>query len=177
MATCILLAHVGCFVPASKAEIPIIDCIIARVGASDHQVRGISTFMAEMLEASCMLKTATKNSFIIMDELGRGTSTNEGFGLAWAIAEYLATEIDSLCLFATHFHEMTTMEKELPNVKNLYVSALAEGDKLTMLYKVQEGVIDRSYGIHVAEMLKFPEEVLREARALADQLENFNNQH
>ena len=176
MATCILLAHVGCFVPANKAEIPIIDCIIARVGASDHQVRGICTFMAEMLEASCMLKTATKNSFIIMDELGRGTSTNEGFGLAWAIAEYLATEIDSLCLFATHFHEMTTMEKELPNVKNLYVSALAEGDKLTMLYKVLEGVIDRSYGIHVAEMLKFPEEVLKEARALADQLENFNNQ-
>ena len=89
--------------------------------------------MAEMLEASCMLKTATRNSFIIRDELGRGTSTNEGFGLAWAIAEYLATDIDCLCLFATHFHEMTSMEAELPNVMNLYVSALAEGDKLTIL--------------------------------------------
>lgn len=130
--------------------------------------------MAEMLEASCMLKTATKNSFIIMDELGRGTSTNEGFGLAWAIAEYLATDIDCLCLFATHFHEMTRMEAELKNVKNLYVSALAEGNKLTMLYRVKEGVIDRSYGIHVAEMLKFPEEVLNEARELAEKLENFN---
>jgi len=120
-----------------------------------------------------MLKTATCNSFIIMDELGRGTSTNDGFGLAWAIAEYLATEINCLTLYATHFHEMTDMEKELPNVKNLFVSALAEGEKLTMLYKIKEGVIDRSYGIHVAEMLKFPEEVLQEARKLANQLENF----
>lgn len=103
-----------------------------------------------------------------MDELGRGTSTNEGFGLAWAIAEYLATDIDCLCLFATHFHEMTQMEGTLPNVKNLYVSALAEGENLTMLYKVKEGVIDRSYGIHVAKMLKFPQEVLDEAQKLAD---------
>ena len=175
VATCILLAHIGCFVPCSGAQIPLVDCIIARVGASDHQLRGISTFMAEMLEASCMLKTASERSFIIMDELGRGTSTNEGFGLAWAIAEYLATDVNCLTLFATHFHEMTAMEKELSNVKNLYVSALAEGEKLTMLYKVKEGVIDRSYGIHVAEMLKFPEEVLSEARALADALENFQD--
>ena len=175
VAICILLAHIGCFLPAEQANIPVIDCIIARVGASDHQLRGISTFMAEMLEAACMLKTASDRSFVIMDELGRGTSTKEGFGLAWAIAEYLATEINCLCLFATHFHEMTDMENELPNVKNLYVSALAEEGKLTMLYKVKEGVSDRSYGIHVAEMLKFPASVLDMARKTGDQLERFQD--
>ena len=92
--------------------------------------------MAEMLEASCMLKTATENSLIIMDELGRGTSTNEGFGLAWGISQYLAEDINCFTLFATHFHEMTAMEKEIPNCKNYYVKAIAEENQLTMLYKV-----------------------------------------
>ena len=132
--------------------------------------------MAEMLEASCMLKAASSRSFIIMDELGRGTATNEGFGLAWAIAEHIASDINCYCLFATHFHEMTAMPAELSNATNLFVSALAQGGKLTMLYKVNEGVIDRSYGIHVAEMLGFPETVLDEARDLADELENFNTE-
>ena len=170
-----LISHIGWFVPWSKAEIPLLDAIIARVGAADHQLRGVSTFMAEMLEASWMLKTATSNSLIIMDELGRGTSTDEGFGLAWAIAEYLATTIKWYTLFATHFHEMTRLAKEVSNVKNLYVSALAEGDKLTMLYQIKEGTIDRSYGIHVAEMLKFDKKIIEEAKKIAEMLENFEN--
>ncbi len=96
------------------------------------QMRGISTFMSEMLEASCMLKTATPKSLIIIDELGRGTSTSEGFGIAWAIAEHIAVELKSFCLFATHFHEMTMMEKEIPGVQNYCVSCLINDNKITM---------------------------------------------
>ena len=139
------------------------------------QLRGISTFMSEMLEASCMLKTGTKDSFIIIDELGRGTSTSEGFGLAWAIAEYIVKNLNSYCLFATHFHEMTMMEGKIPGVKNFYVSAIIKQEKLTMLYKVRPGAIDRSYGLFVAEMLNFPEKILKDAKRKAQELENYEN--
>ena len=161
--------------PCESAEIPIIDAIITRVGASDMQLRGISTFMSEMLEASCMLKIGTKHSLIIIDELGRGTSTSEGFGLAWAIAEYIIEHLGSYCLFATHFHEMTMMEGKIPGVKNFYVSAIIKQDKLTMLYKVKPGAVDRSYGLFVAEMLNFPEEILKDAKRKSAELENYEN--
>lgn len=129
-----LFAQIGCFVPAESAKVPIFDAIIARVGASDYQLRGISTFMSEMLEAACMMQTATKKSFVIMDELGRGTATDEGFGLAYAIAQEINEEIGAYCLFATHFQEMTIMEKRVEGTKNMHVMARAENNGLTMLY-------------------------------------------
>ncbi|CAD8043757.1 unnamed protein product [Paramecium primaurelia] len=175
IAICVLLAHIGCFVPCTTAVVPIIDAIITRVGASDVQTKGISTFMSEMLEASCMLKTAKPDSLIIIDELGRGTSTSEGFGIAWAIAEHIAKQIQSYCLFATHFHEMTLMEHEIPGVKNYYVSCVTEDDKITMQYKVRYGAVDRSYGLLVAEMLKFPKEVIDDAKQKALELETFEH--
>jgi DNA mismatch repair protein MSH2 len=173
VAICIYLAHVGCFVPCSSAEIPLMDAIITRVGASDMQLKGISTFMSEMLETSCMFKAASERSLLIVDELGRGTSTSEGFGISWAVAEHIVKNIKSFCLFATHFHELTTMEGQIAGVKNFYVSAISKDNQILMQYKVKPGAVERSYGISVAEMLKFPDEIIRDAKQKAKELERF----
>ena len=167
-----IMAQIGCFVPAEEATLPIFDKIFTRIGASDDLVSGESTFMVEMMEASRAIKHATRNSLILFDELGRGTATFDGMSLAQAILEYVANKIKCKTLFSTHYHELTDMEKTIPNLKNKHVSAVEENGNITFLHKVKDGSVDKSYGINVAKLAGLPDEVIDRASGILNIYEN-----
>jgi len=171
VALLVLLAHLGSFVPAAEATIGLADRIFARVGASDELSRGQSTFMVEMIETARILHTATRRSVVILDEIGRGTSTYDGISLAWSVAEYLHDRIGCRTLFATHYHELTDLAQSLPGVKNLNVAVREWRDEVVFLHKIVEGAADKSYGIHVARLAGVPREVIQRAKEILAQLE------
>ncbi len=167
-----LLAHVGSFVPARAAKVGITDRIFTRVGASDELTRGQSTFMVEMTEAANILNNATPRSLVILDEIGRGTSTYDGVSLAWAITEYLHSAIGCRALFATHYHELAQLEETLPQLRNYNVLVREWQEDIVFLHKIAPGSADKSYGIHVARLAGIPPEVLSRATAVLRQLES-----
>jgi DNA mismatch repair protein MutS len=166
-----LMAQIGSFVPARSAVIGIADRIFARVGASDELSRGQSTFMVEMIETARILNTATPRSLVILDEIGRGTSTYDGISLAWAAVEYLHEHIGCRTLFATHYHELTDLEKSFSGMKNLNVAVREWQDEVVFLHKIVEGAADKSYGIHVARLAGVPREVIERSKEILAELE------
>jgi len=159
-----ILAQLGSFVPAESASLPIIDRIFTRIGASDNLARGRSTFMVEMTETAVILNTATPRSFIVLDEIGRGTATYDGLALAWAVVEHVHSRTRAKTLFATHYHELTGLAEQLSGVRNLMVSVKEAGDHIIFLRKVEPGKADRSYGIEVARLAGLPLSVIERAR-------------
>ncbi len=170
-----IMAQIGCFVPANEANLPVFDKIFTRIGASDDLVSGESTFMVEMMEASRAIRGATKNSLILFDELGRGTATYDGMSLAEAILEYIAKKIKCKTLFSTHYHELTDMENNLPNLRNKHVSAIEDGGNIIFLHKVKDGSVDKSYGINVAMLAGLPSEVIDRANVILREYESKND--
>ena len=172
VALIVLMAQVGSFVPAQTARIGVVDRIFTRIGASDDLSAGQSTFMVEMTEVSDILRTATKNSLLILDEIGRGTSTFDGMSIARAVLEYCAQKLKAKTLFATHYHELTALDQTLPNVRNYNIAVRARGEDIIFLRKIVPGGADRSYGIEVAKLAGLPDSVLKRARAILEELES-----
>jgi DNA mismatch repair protein MutS len=166
-----LLAHTGSFVPAAEARIDLVDRIFTRIGASDDLTRGQSTFMVEMTETANILNNATPRSLIVLDEIGRGTSTFDGLSLAWSIVEHLHNQVGAKTLFATHYHELTELAQRLPRLKNFNVAVREWRDQIVFLRKIVEGGTDKSYGIHVARLAGVPKEVLERAKVILGNLE------
>lgn len=169
-----LLAHIGSYVPAESALIGSIDRIFTRIGASDDLASGRSTFMVEMTETANILHNATANSLVLMDEIGRGTSTYDGLSLAWASAEWLAKQLGSMTLFATHYFELTELPNQIPHLANVHLDAVEHGDSIAFMHAVQEGAASKSYGLAVAGLAGVPKSVIKNARAKLTQLEQLS---
>jgi DNA mismatch repair protein MutS len=167
----VLLAQAGSFIPAASATIGLVDRIFTRVGAADELARGLSTFMLEMVETANILNNATPRSLVILDEVGRGTSTCDGLALAWAVCEHLALRIKCRTLFATHYHELTELESLLDGTTNLNVAVREWADEVIFLHKIVPGGTDRSYGVHVARLAGVPKEVINRARTILPQIQ------
>ena len=172
MAMIVIMAQIGCFVPARKAYLPVFDKIFTRIGASDDLVSGESTFMVEMKEANRAILGATEHSLILFDELGRGTATYDGISLAQAIIEYIHDNIKAITFFSTHYHELTSLEEHKAHIKNVHVSAHEENGVITFLHKVKDGSVDKSYGIHVAKLAQLPDSLIKMADEILKTYEN-----
>lgn len=172
LALTVIMAQIGCFVPAESAKLPIFDQIFTRIGAADDLVSGQSTFMVEMLESKHALDYATKDSLILLDEIGRGTSTYDGMALAQAIIEYVHDHIGAKTLFSTHYHELTSLSETLRHLENVHVSAEEHDGEVVFLHKINPGPADESYGIHVAKLAGLPDELIKRANVLLTMLEN-----
>ncbi len=177
LAIIVILNQIGCFVPAKEADLPIFDKIFTRIGASDDLVGGESTFMVEMKESANALKNATKDSLILFDELGRGTSTYDGMSLAGSIITYITKHLKCKTMFSTHYHELTKMSEFTSGIKNVHVSIDEREDDILFLHKVMDGAVDRSYGINVAKLANLPKEVIEEANKLLIQYEGGNGEN
>ena len=170
-----ILAQIGSWVPADYAKIGVVDKIFTRVGASDDLTLGQSTFMVEMVETACILNSATDRSFILLDEIGRGTSTYDGVAIAWAVAEYIATKIKARCIFATHYHELNVMTKTYPMIKNYRITISEENGEIEFLRKVVQGGASKSYGIQVAKMAGLPQAVVSRSQELMTRMQKDNS--
>ncbi|HHY13467.1 MAG TPA: DNA mismatch repair protein MutS, partial [Thermoanaerobacterales bacterium] len=171
VALIVLMAQIGCFVPADNARISIVDRIFTRIGATDDLAAGDSTFMVEMKEVALILREATNKSLIVLDEVGRGTSTYDGMSIAWAVVEYIHEHIRAKTLFATHYHELTNLENKLLKVKNYSIAVKEKGDDVVFLRKVVKGGADKSYGVHVAHLAGLPQKVINNAQKIIKDLE------
>ncbi len=177
MANIVIMAQIGCFVPAKEAYLPVFDKIFTRIGASDDLVSGESTFMVEMMEANKAIEGATEKSLILFDELGRGTATYDGMSLAQAIIEYIHDNIKAITLFSTHYHELTSLAEHKKHIKNVHVSAYEENGNITFLHKIKDGSVDKSYGIHVAKLANLPDVLIKRADEILKSYEKDNHNH